>query len=103
MSIYERVRLELGKEYENSNQNKIAQKGKVSQVTISRYLTNIDNIKAMRLDTFFSLFPNADIVLNKSKDKSLSAKLNSFINNLTDADKEKALQVLSTIFPEYIK
>jgi hypothetical protein len=50
MSIFEKIKAELSKEYEKSNQEKLAQKGKVSQVTIGRYLANIENIKAMRLD-----------------------------------------------------
>jgi response regulator of citrate/malate metabolism len=57
MSIFEKIKAELSKEYEKSNQEKLAQKGKVSQVTIGRYLANIENIKAMRLDTFFPCFP----------------------------------------------
>jgi len=102
MSIHERIRSELRSEYENSNQDKIAQRGKVSQVTISRYLSNIDNIKAMRLDTFFSLFPDVDIIFHKSTDKSSGARLHSLIDNLSDTDKKKAWQVLSAIFSKYI-
>lgn len=101
MSIYERIRSELSNEYENSNQDRIAHRAKVSQVTISRYLSNINNIKAMRLDTFFSLFPDVDVLFHKSTDKSSGARLHSLIDNLSDIDKKKAWQILSAVFPEY--
>ena len=102
MSIFERIKAELNKEYENSNQETLAKKSNVSQVTIGRYLSNIENIKAMRLDTFSSLFPDADISFHKPVDTSVDADLYSLIDKLSAEDKEKAWKVLSTVFAEYM-
>ncbi|MDD5728778.1 MAG: hypothetical protein PHV59_09450 [Victivallales bacterium] len=102
MSIFERIKLELNKEYKNSNQEKLAQKASLSQVTIGRYLSNIENIRAMRLDTFFALFPDADIIFHKPVDTPLDDRLHSFIDKLSAEDKEKIWNVISAIFSEHI-
>lgn len=100
MSIFEKVKSELNEEYKNSNQEKLAEKGNVSQVTIGRYLSNIKNIKAMRLGTFFSLFPEADIIFHKSVDIPVDRALHSFIDKLSAKDKEKAWKILSAAFSD---
>jgi len=102
MTIFERIKTELDKEYENSNQEKLAKKASLSQVTIGRYLSSIENIKAMRLDTFFALFPDADIIFHKPVDTPIDDRLHSSIDRLSAEDKEKAWNVLSAIFSEYI-
>ena len=102
MTIYERIKAELNKEYENSNQENLAKKGKISQVSVGRYLSNVENIKAMRLETFFSLFPDADIIFHKPVDAPVDSQLHSLIDKLSAKDKEKAWQILSVVFSEYI-
>jgi len=103
MDIYERIRQELKKAYDTSNQTKIADIAGVSQPTVGRYLASSDAIKAMCLETFFALFPNADIVFNKPTDEALARRLHSFIDKLSDQDKEKAWAVLSAVFPQINK
>ena len=102
MTIFERIKAELNKEYENSNQEKLAQKASLSQVSIGRYLSNIENIKAMRFDTFSALFPDADIIFHQPVDTPVDNRLHSLIDKLSAEDKEKAWNVLAAVFSEYM-
>lgn len=104
MNIYDQIRIELKKAYDNANQEQIAEKAKVSQPTIGRYLSNSKAIRSMRLETFFSLFPDVEIIFAKSAANiSMKNKIAAIVEQLQPEDQKKVLDVLVAMFPEYKK
>ncbi|MDD4818154.1 MAG: helix-turn-helix transcriptional regulator [Victivallaceae bacterium] len=93
MNIYEKIYNELRAEYSERGmtQQEIARIAGVHQVSVGRYLNNADNIKSMRLETLFSLFPDADIVFSHPMNEDLKARLHQIIDSLDDDEARKTM------------
>lgn len=90
----------LKHKYKISNQEKLSQLTNVSQPTIGRYLQSAENIKKMRLETFFKLFPEAEILFKESKNQNIKTDIKILIDNLSEENVMKAQIILKTFFED---
>lgn len=102
MDIFERIRDEIKKESDASGgQVKYAQKVGMTQPSISRYLKyTSEEIRGMKLETFFKLFPDADIIFRRSKNENIRLSLYQFVDKLTEEEQFRLLHILPQIFPD---
>lgn len=86
--------------YADSNQEEIAALAGVSQPTVGRYLrrTHPEYIKAMRLDTFFKLFPDAEIVFNRPQATDYKEMISTLMDSLSPREQQRAYEVLKVMF-----
>lgn len=93
MNAYEKIQKELRAEYSERGmtQQEIARIAGVHQVSVGRYLNNAESIKAMRLETFFALFPDADVIFSRPANCDMKARLHQIIDALNDDEAKKAM------------
>lgn len=103
MDIYERIQKEIIAECGRAGgQVAFAQKSGMTQPSISRYLNSTkSDIRGMKLETFFKLFPSADIVFHRPKGNAKEALLR-FIDCMNDDQQGRLLNILPQIFPEIV-
>lgn len=86
--------------YADSSQEEIAAMAGISQPTVGRYLQRAhpEYIKAMRLDTFFKLFPDAEIIFNKPQTTNYKEMVAVLMDTLSPREQRRAYEVLKTVF-----
>lgn len=102
MDIFERIKEEIKKESDASGgQVRYAQRVGMSQPSISRYLKyTSEEIRGMKLETFFKLFPDADFIFRRAKNNNIRLSLHQFIEKLTEDEQSRLLNILPQIFPD---